>query len=189
MNCYDFDNTIYAGDSSQDFYRFCLLRYPRLLRRIPAQVKAFCGHYISKSLTKTQMKEVFYQYFRDIPDFDNALAAFWAKHLKKIKRFYLQQQSPEDVIISASPEFFLNPACEQLGIVRLIASPVVAKTGYCNGENCHGDEKVRRFRLLYPEAAVEEFYSDSLSDAPMAHLAKKAYLVKGERLLPWPKER
>ena len=31
MNVYDFDNTIYRGDSSVDFFRHCAVKYPRTL--------------------------------------------------------------------------------------------------------------------------------------------------------------
>ena len=73
-----------------------------------------------------------------------------------------------------------------LGISSLIASEVNRVTGEYTGENCHGPEKVKRFRALYPQGRVERFYSDSLSDSPMASLAEKAYLVtKGECVL-WP---
>ena len=73
-----------------------------------------------------------------------------------------------------------------LGISSLIASEVNRVTGEYTGENCHGPKKVKRFRALYPQGRVERFYSDSLSDSPMASLAEKAYLVtKGECVL-WP---
>ena len=42
-----------------------------------------------------------------------------------------------------------------------------------------------RFHARFPGAGIDEFYSDSHSDDPLAALAKRAYLVKGERLLPW----
>ena len=32
---------------------------------------------------------------------------------------------------------------------------------------------------------IDEFYSDSVSDAPLAKLAKKAFLVEDNKLLPW----
>ena len=32
MNVYDFDKTIYDGDSSVDFYKFSLKRHPKLAR-------------------------------------------------------------------------------------------------------------------------------------------------------------
>ena len=185
MNCYDFDKTIYRSDSSCDFYLFCLLRYKKIFRRLPRQAGAFIRHYLLHRITKTQMKEIFYEYFRDIPDMDAALEAFWRKNLRKIQAFYKENQKTDDVIISASPEFFLKPACEKLGIQHLIASPVNGETGAYEGENCHGEEKVRRFREQFPDAAVEEFYSDSLSDTPMAKLADKAFLIKGNKVTNW----
>ena len=71
------------------------------------------------------------------------------------------------------------------GIGGVLASPVDPRTGMFNGLNCHGPEKVRRFREVYPEAAVENFYSDSRSDTPMAEIAQKAWMVRGERMVNW----
>ena len=88
MNCYDFDKTIYRSDSSCDFYLFCLWRYKKIARRLPRQMGAFIRHYLLHQITKTQMKEIFYEYFQDIPDMDAALEAFWEKNLVKIQAFY-----------------------------------------------------------------------------------------------------
>ncbi len=186
MNCYDFDKTIYRSDSSMDFYLFCLKRNKKIFRRLPRQCVAFVRHYVLKTISKTKMKEIFYEYFCDIADIDNTIQAFWQAKKHKIKDFYLAQKQPNDVIISASPEFFLRPVCKSLGISHLIASPIDPLTGRCNGLNCHGEEKVRQFRSLYPDAKIEEFYSDSLSDTPLAKLAEKAYLVKGDNIINWP---
>ncbi len=186
MNSYDFDDTIFPGDSSICFYFFCLRRHKKMLRRLPKQAAAYIRYYVLRKITKTQMKEIFYQYFQDIPDMEQAVRLFWEENLSKIKPFYLVQKQADDVIISASPEFFLRPACEKLGIRHLIASRVDPRTGKHSGENCHGAEKVKRFFDLFPDAEVEAFYSDSLSDTPMAKLAKKAYLVSGETLQDWP---
>ena len=188
MNCYDFDKTIYDSDSSMDFYLFCLKRHKKMLKRLPRQMMAFFRHYVLSHITKTQMKEIFYEYFQDIPNMEEELEQFWSSHLHKIKPFYKAQQKEDDVIISASPEFFLKPACKALGITHLIASPVDAVLGRYLGENCHGEEKVHRFRALFPDADVEAFYSDSYSDTPMALLAQKAYLVKGNTLTDWSKK-
>lgn len=34
MNVYDFDNTIYDGESSVDFFMFCLKKRPKLIKYI-----------------------------------------------------------------------------------------------------------------------------------------------------------
>jgi phosphoserine phosphatase len=60
-------------------------------------------------------------------------------------------------------------------------------TGKYDGLNCHGEEKVRSFHELFPEGKIDEFYSESYSDTPLARLAEKAFLVKGDSLLPWQK--
>ena len=75
---------------------------------------------------------------------------------------------------------------EELG-VRLIATPMDPYSGKIRGRNCHDKEKVRRFRETFPEAHIDRFYSDSLSDAPMAALADEAFLVRKGKCVPWPK--
>ena len=70
-----------------------------------------------------------------------------------------------------------------------MASPVDPKTGKTIGLNCHGEEKVRRFREVYGDAQIDEFYSDSLHDTPLAKEAKRAFLVKKDEILPWPFEK
>ena len=187
MNAYDFDKTIYAGDSTADFYLFSLKRHPRILMLTPALLASVTRYYVLKRGTKTQFKEVMYRFLRYC-DTERDVKDFWDKSQAKIKRYYLAQQKPDDVIISASPEFLLQPICKKLGISNLIASRVDPKTGIYTGENCHGKEKVRRFREIFPDAQIEEFYSDSHSDDPLAEIAQKAFMVNGERRFEWSKE-
>lgn len=35
VNLYDFDNTIYKGDSSTDFFFFSLMKYPKIIKYFP----------------------------------------------------------------------------------------------------------------------------------------------------------
>lgn len=182
MNAYDFDKTIFPKDSTAAFYLWCLRRWPRCLLSLPRTAFAFALLGL-RLRPKTRCKEIFYGFLRHVPE--EAPAQFWQEHLDGICPWYLAQRQPDDVIISASPEFLLRPAAEALGFA-LIASRVDPRTGKTEGLNCHGEEKVRRFRALYPEAAVERFYSDSLSDSPMAALAGEAFLVCGDRREPWP---
>ena len=63
------------------------------------------------------------------------------------------------------------------------------RSGRIEGENCHDTEKLRRFRAVFPESKIEEFYSDSLSDAPLAELADRAFLVKKGKLSAWRTKR
>lgn len=184
VNVYDFDNTIYNGDSTADFYLFCLRRHKRIFLLAPSLLAAVFRFYVRKKGTKTEFKEKVYR-FLEYCDHAQDVEDFWERNSYKIKEFYKDRKRSTDVIISASPEFLLRPICWQLGIRNLIASQVDPVTGKYRGENCHGAEKTRRFREVYGDAVIDEFYSDSHSDDPMAEIAQKAFLVKGNEIKPW----
>ncbi|MFA7636707.1 MAG: HAD-IB family phosphatase [Monoglobales bacterium] len=179
MKAYDFDQTIYNGDSTRDFYFYCLKKYPQIMKYLPMTLIHAIKFGVG-IMSKTKFKEKFYIFLKSVPDIDLAVEDFWKSHEKNIKEWYIAQKSEEDLIISASPEFLLKPICEKLG-AKLIASRVDKFTGKTDGENCWGEEKVRRFHEA-GGGKIEEFYSDSLSDTPMAYLAEKAILVKGNKL-------
>lgn len=184
MNIYDFDETIYEEDSTKNFYFYCLRKYPKMLLSVPYMVWTFFL-YIIGAWTKTQFKEVMYRFLRYVPDVDTALEDFWNINECKIKQWYKDRQKADDVIISASPEFLLEPICKRLGIKNLMASRVDKHTGKYTGENCWGEEKVNRLYEKLPDVKCEEFYSDSLSDTPLARLADKAMIIRGNELIAW----
>ena len=183
MNVYDFDKTIYNGDSTSHFIKYLIKKHPRTLLNLPRTVWEYLL-YIAGVHSKTEFKEKMYGMFRYVDDIDKDLEDFWKKHKKNIKDWYIKQKRDDDLIISASPEFLLEPMCEELG-VSLIASVVDKKTGKYTGENCHGEEKVRRMYNSISEPDVEEFYSDSLSDTPLANESQHAFLVNGDERISW----
>ena len=184
MNIYDFDKTIYKNDSTADFYFFCLKRHPKMLKKVPQLIWAF-GLYMLTIYTKTQFKEKMYTFLTCIDDIDKEVGDFWDKRYENIKDYYKTTKHETDVVISASPEFLVKEGCKRLGISKVIASRVDKKTGKYTGENCWGEEKVKRLMEHIPDAECETFYSDSLSDTPLAKIAKKAYIVKKEELIDW----
>ena len=177
MNVFDFDKTIFHGDSTAKFYKYCLVKYPKTLKHLPSMVCAFAGYYILKKGTKTQCKEIFYRFLREIPDVDKAVEDFWSKNFDGIFDWYNKIHDSSDIVISASPEFLLEGVCQKLGVAKMMASPVDKKTGKYNGQNCHGEEKVRRFYEYLPQGEIDEFYSDSISDLPLAKISKKAFVI------------
>ena len=185
MNVYDFDKTIFYPDSSATFYRYCLKTIPRAVwptvpRSLDAALRYRRGRLGAKGL-----KEQLFSFLPAVRDVDALVAAFWKENEHRIVAWYLAQKRDDDLIISASPRFLLAPVCEKLG-VSLIATEMDPQTGRISGENCHDVEKPKRFYALYPDAHIERFYSDSLSDAPMAELADRSFLVSKHKLLPWP---
>lgn len=184
MNVYDFDKTIYSGDSTTDFFLFSLVRHPSIIFLLPSIVAGFVKFYVFKKGTKTRFKQRI-MYFIKKTNYQKDIENFWNKKRKKIKRYYIEQKQPTDIIISASPAFVIKPVCDELGIKNIICSPVDITTGEYTGENCHGKEKVRRFREIYGNAVIDNFYSDSYSDTPLAEIAKNAYMIKGNKITKW----
>ncbi len=183
MNVYDFDRTIYNGDSTVDFYLFCLKRHKKIALLFPSLVAAYIRYYILKKGNKTQFKEKMYR-FLAYCDIDKDIKDFWEIYSKKLKGWYLKQQKDDDVIISASPQFLLAPIGEKTGF-QIIASNVDKISGKYSGENCYYDEKVNRFYKEYPKCIIDEFYSDHYSDEPLANIADKAFIVKGDKITDW----
>ena len=184
MNAYDFDHCIYAGDCTIDFYRFCLKKNQSLLRFLPRQIWGLVL-FAFGFIQKTAFKERFFCFLQGLEERDTLISAFWAARKEKIESWYLERQSENDLIISASPEFLLKPICDLLGIKHLIASRVDSATGCFSGENNYGAEKPRRLMADMGLDAVDSFYSDSLSDSPMAQIAQTSYIVRHGVLTPW----
>ncbi len=185
MNVFDFDGTIYDGDSTKDFFFYCLKHYKQIRGHIFPVIWYGAGFGL-RIIKKKVFKQKLLSFVSKIEDIDKAVNDFWEVNQKKIKKFYLEMKQNTDIIISASPEFLLKPICDKLG-VTMMATRVDNKTGLFDGENCHGQEKVRRLLEVYPDADIDEFYSDLYCDTPLARLAKKAFIVKGEKLTPWKK--
>lgn len=187
MNVYDFDKTIYAKDSTVEFYLYCVRRHPRILLCAPRQIWGILLHALGK-IDTTTMKSYFFSFLQKLRDTEDLVLSFWKQNEKYIQPWYLERKAQTDVVISASPSFLLEPICAKLGIVTVIATSVSVSTGKISGKNCKGEEKVRKFYENYPNASIHEFYSDSLSDTPLANLAEHAFLIKRGQLYDFPKK-
>ena len=183
MNVYDFDKTIYVNDSTWDFVLWCFRHRPKTLLYLPLAGYAAVRYYTFHVGTKTEFKEKMYRFLKATKG-EEDVERFWNEKIGGIKPFYKQHHRDDDVIISASPEFLLKPLEDKLHIT-VIASRVDIHTGKYTGFNCYHAEKVNRFRQKYGDAHIEEFYSDSYSDEPLALLADKAYIVDGDTLIDW----
>ena len=185
MNVYDFDGTIYDGDSTVDFLKYMYRKHPGImLPRVFSQCLSLCA-YLCRRITKEQMKERFFSFLSDVENIDEVVSAFWDEHIPKVKRWFYREHRWEDVVISASPEFLLREFCRRLRVLHLIATIMDPQTGKINGKNCRGSEKPNRFYEEFPDGVIDNFYSDHPSDVHMAKLAEKAWLVKGKTIRPW----
>ena len=111
---------------------------------------------------------------------DNAeslIEKFWKTHAKNLKLDYLEQLREDDVIITASPSILIDGIKDKLNTKNIICSEMCIETGKLEFL-CFRENKVKAFKERYPNAVVEEFYTDSYNDKPLMEISKKTYLVK-----------
>lgn len=183
MNAYDFDKTIYDKDCSVGFYFYSWKKHFFLMIWYLFKTIGWAFLYLIKKIDFKALKEKMFSYVTKIKNLDKEVNDFWEKHKNGIKKFYLNNQKDDDVIISASFDFILKPIIKELGIKNLICTKYNLKTGKIIGNNCHDKEKVIEFKKQFKNKTINEAYSDSMSDLPMLEYAKKAYVVKGDKLI------
>lgn len=176
-NLYDFDGTIYDGNSSIDFFIFCLMHNPQLIKYVPQNIADLIK--IKLNLLNLESSQTEYcKFITEIKNIDILILKFWKIYLKKIKKWYLIQKQDTDLIITSSPDFLINPICKQLN-VQLIS------TTTDNGriiELCYQKEKLRMLNEKYPKETFDSFYTDSPKDDQILfQKAKNSYLVKGNK--------
>lgn len=176
MNVYDFDKTICKDDSETDFFFYELRHRPINWFSIPRYTWAWILHKLDK-ISIEEYRHRTYRILKYIKDLDKEVIKFWKKRKKKILPWYLKQQKEDDVIVSATQRFLLEPILIALNIKHYIVSEFDPKTRRVIGRLNYGEEKLRRFKEIYPNAIIDRFYTDSLSDVPLLLVAKEAYLV------------
>jgi len=180
MNGYDFDDTIFKGNSLRRFFFYCLIRLPYLALYMPVQFFAAILRGL-RILNKHNFLCVLEWFIVFVPKKDKFIKSFWDKNFKRIKSWYLKQKRGDDVVVSASPEYLVRAACERLG-VRCVASDVDVKTGRTNGRHCHGKSKIDFYRRRFGNEPLLTYYSDSMTDEPMFRFAFKGFFVKGDKI-------
>ena len=184
MNVYDFDNTIYDGESVVDFFLYYCKKDKSLLKHIPSVFIALFKYKQGKVTIEQALAdygEAVADYYKKHPHIPEDMKAFWDTHMHKIKPFYKDIQSDDDLIISGSPEFSLDIICKRLGIKSYIGSLIDTQTGAID-RLCIRENKVKAFFEEYPNTKIENFYTDSVNDLPLIEISENAYLVKGNKI-------
>lgn len=185
MNVYDFDNTLYKGESVLHFFFFYIRKTPYLLKFIPKVFYALIKYKMGKVTVEQALQDYapfVEEYFKNIPDIRADSVEFWDKHMDRIKPFYKDIQRDDDVIVTASPECTMEEICKRLGIKHCVGSVIDEESGKIT-RLCMRSRKVPAFLEAFPDAEIENFYTDSpKNDAPLIKLAKNAYQVKGDKI-------
>jgi phosphatidylglycerophosphatase C len=157
---FDFDGTVTNKDSLLEFIKYC--------KGTPAFYFGFALHapalaaYKLNIISNHRAKEIMLKYFfgkMSMEQFNEYCVAFnrdimpsliRPKALQEIAK--LKQAGAEVVIVSASPEYWLNYWCSSMNL-NCIATRLITRdnklTGKIDGKNCHGEEKVRRINEKY----------------------------------------
>ena len=183
MNVYDFDNTIYNGESAFDFFIFCLRKKPVLLK-VLFPILYDAAKYKLCKMTDEQFRDrgAYYteSFFYLFPDIQGLVKEFWDKHQHKIKPFYSKNQKDDDVIVTANVNILVEEMFRRMGVKNYISTMFDMESGRL-GEICFGEAKAILFKQKYG-TAIDDFYTDSENDAPLMALAKKVYMVRKNKI-------
>lgn len=184
MNVYDFDNTIYNGESAIDFFVYFLKRDPKLLLYVPKVVRALARYKMRRISIDEALSEygtLVEEYCRSTENLDEHIRNFWDKNIRKIKPFYYGIRNDDDVILSAGFDVVLAEMGRRMNIKNIVATET-DRENFRIVNFCFRENKVKAFKKHYPDAVIENFYTDSLNDQPIIDLAENAYLVKGNKI-------
>lgn len=196
---FDFDDTLISGDSGKHGmmyqYRNKELSLPRL---------SYYGmtYALGKRnlISPYKMIRTFLGYYKNKPveRYENDAYEFYEKILKPniVKNIIdqlKQHQSQNHIIfiVSASPEYLLNPFVEDFNIDHLIATKLEINenqfTGIPIGHPCIDEEKVNRLQSFITNYNIDlenSFaYGNAFSDIPLINLAGNKIAVNPDPIL------
>lgn len=184
VDIYDFDKTIVPFDSGSLFAFSCMIWYPWCIITLPIMAVAGLLMLIGV-INFTAFKKTCFMFLPLIPT-KKAVKRFWDKHIDKVHPWFNDRQRYA-IVISASPDFLLDDISKRLGFDEIISTKHNAKTGVIIGENCRGEEKVRRLYELHnkEDLKIVDVYSDSYKhDKHIFALATNQcyHIEKGEKV-------
>jgi len=181
MNVYDFDNTLYGGESGIQMFVFYLKKRPWLVCYAPFVLQILIEYKLHKVATIDEVVEkygwLFHAFIKGVEDFQADAREFWDKHEHRLCSFYQDLHQPDDLVISASPEHSLREVCARLGIKHYLGTVINEDTRMFDFV-CFRDNKVKAFQERYPGQEIDNFYTDSMNDKPLMDISNRVFLVK-----------
>lgn len=181
MIVYDFDDTILKGDSSSNFYLYCFFKRPilviiALIKTIPTGLL-----YLFKKREYKDVIESIFSFLPKLNNVDKMVEDFWNKNEYRVKKWYLDKQTKNDLVISATFTFIIEPICKRLNIKNYIGTDYDLETGKVIGLSSKRANKIIKFEEKYPDKKILKAYSDSPTDIPLLEYAEKGYVVIGNK--------
>ncbi|MGL4367948.1 MAG: HAD family hydrolase [Brevinemataceae bacterium] len=194
---YDFDRTVFNGDTGIEVLKYLLKHYPKTRKAIPKMILSIVRYFLrlDSQLTLKENTYDLIKYFTKT-EWKEFIETFWMTHSKNlfpqvVTQIELdQKEGLTACIISASPEIMLFPIIHKLKVSFLIGTRFQSTSNFMSskiiGLNCKNYEKVSRLEEFmkqhYPDQAysIEKMYSDSLHDLPLFEIAKQQITVNAD---------
>lgn len=192
---FDVDFTITNKETLLEFFKFVLKKDKKNAKYIPRVILSGILYGV-KIYDEKRVKEAFLKFIDGIDEKDlNELVKSYYKErltnilykdaIDKIKE--LKGKGYKVYLISASPEFYLNQFYDIEEVDMIIGTKFHFSNGKFArkmlGENCKGEEKVKRLMEVLKENNIDVdfknsfMFSDSLSDKPLLDLVGNGYLI------------
>lgn len=180
MKVFDFDNTLYRGESSLDFSLYMIRTHKKILLYLPvimANTISYKLCLVDKDKLGAEISKYMKLIIRDKHEIRRLVKTFWQTHADRLDTDMLRRVKPNDLIITAGPDFLLDGIRDRLGTQNIISSEVDLDRIEILHFNFK-DNKVSRFRELYGDAKIDAFYTDSYNDRALMEISEKVFLVK-----------
>ena len=193
LSVYDFDKTIYNGETLNDFYRFYLIKKPWKIYTVIFQLWYFLL-YVLKIINLEKLKENFLRFLNgeNTGELKKLIREFWEKKESKInlwvKDEILKNKKETEILvaISASPTFLIIDRLKLMGFDVVIGTDFLFEStkfhSHITSKNCKNYEKVKRMNKWAEDNNIQydivNFYSDSIADKPLFDLAENKYWIK-----------
>ena len=184
VNVFDFDNTIYDGETLVDFILYYVKRDIKIWKYLPKLIIIAIKDGLHLFTVEEAIKayaSFLEGYYVNAGDVTENVVDFWNKNEKKIKPWYETVRQESDIIVSGTTDFILDEIMKRMNIKNYVGSSIDKKTGKFT-RLCFLENKVKIFNELYPDAHIENFYTDSMNDKAMMDIADNVYLVKGSKI-------
>ena len=179
MNVYDFDNTLYDGESTLDFSIFMIKNRRKILLWMPSILWNFMKYkfcLVNKEKLEDLINAFMRSVIRDKQEILKLSVKFWENHRKNLNTALISQIKQEDMIITACPEFLIDVIKSELVTSNLLCSQVDLdrkRVLYLN----FGKNKVLQYQKQCGNKAIDCFYTDSYPDQAMMNISKKVFRV------------
>lgn len=179
MKVFDFDNTLYHGESAVDFAIFMIRSNKKIILWLPRIIWNLFKYkmcIIKKDKLEIAVNSFLRSCMPDQAELMKQVRSFWSSHEERLDYGVISRISSEDAVVTAGPGFLLKEIINKLGTDHLICSEVDIENKKVVCLN-FSDNKVRYYRERFGDAEIDSFYTDSYNDQAMMDISKEVFLV------------